>query len=108
MKTKINSDDFIDFIEKLRPEVVIYALMMESKLQKNDHKGGWFNRSNGSLWHALHNEIREFDEALINRATADVLPIFRESADMSNYGMMIADNLGALDEYYRLLLKKDK
>ena len=92
-------DERTQMYVELRTEVLLFAYAMEQKLRKNDHKGGWKNRTNGELWHKFHGEIREFDEAMINRATNDPRPILMEAVDIANYSMMIADNSGALENY---------
>jgi hypothetical protein len=92
--------------KQLRDEVIVFAFMMEEKLKKNDHKGGWHNVPTGQLWHRMHAETGEMDEALVNRATDDVMPVFREAADIANYAMMISDNMGALDEFFTQWLQR--
>lgn len=69
------------------------SLLMELKLRKNDHKGGWKNLTRTQLMAFLDEEVQEIREAL---AAGDPLDIAQECADVCNYAMMIADNEGGL------------
>lgn len=82
-----------------RPEVIAFAMAMEAKLQKNDHKGGWDGMTPRKLLQRLKQETRELDRLLPARrkspgTRADVLG---EAADVANFAMMVADVCGALD-----------
>jgi len=79
----------------LRPEVEKFAQLMESKLRKKDYKGGWQNRPTATLWHAMHAEVVEFDEAIVEQL--GIVHITEEAVDVANYLMMIADKLGGLN-----------
>jgi len=73
---------------KPRERVYEFAQLMESKLQNNDHKGGWKLDEYSDLLRKLKNEVEELEMALINRDGA-----VNEAVDVANYAMMIADNL---------------
>ena len=76
---------------ELRPEVLAFAVAMELKLRKKDHKGGWVHNKTNSLWHGFHKEVNEFDEALIMGVS--IVDIQNEAVDVANFAMMIVDNL---------------
>jgi NTP pyrophosphatase (non-canonical NTP hydrolase) len=96
---------------KLRPVVVSFAEQMEKKLRENDHKGGWDDEPVGWLLRRLGQEVTELRRAMkrlaaTRHATYDQRgsaklaahrkEVVRESADVANFAMMIADVLGAL------------
>lgn len=72
----------------VRMEVRRFSLLMELKLRKNDHKGGWANMPRETLLALLDGEVQELREAI---ASGDPLDIAQEAADVANYAMMIAD-----------------
>ncbi len=73
----------------VRVEVRRMSLLMELKLRKNDHKGGWKHLMREQLLAFLDGEVAELREALLQ---GDPLDIAQECADICNYAMMIADN----------------
>ncbi len=76
-------------IEDLRPEVKAFAIAMEKKLRKKDHKGGWQNEPIGYLFEGIE---REKDE--LERATGwDRTAALEEAVDVANFAMMIFDNI---------------
>lgn len=81
-------------IEEVRAEVIAFALLMEKKLRKKDHKGGWGHRPLSDLWHSVHQEMKEFDEAIVNQHGAD--HVLDEAVDVANYMMMVVDRMGGL------------
>lgn len=72
----------------IRPEVLWFARKMEDKLAANDHKRHWSTCEPSVLLGYLKAEIRELEEALINRKD-----VVQECADVANFAMMIADNI---------------
>ncbi|MEG7342529.1 hypothetical protein V6E27_28690 [Bacillus cereus] len=78
----------------MREEVKWFAEQMESKLQENDHKGGWQDCDLQWLVKRLKEEVNELESALkdfsisFNEYSENVI---KESADVSNFSMMIAD-----------------
>ena len=87
---------------KLRKELLWFAQEMEAKLRENDHKGGW----QGCRFAALFPRLRdECDELLVKAhplqldtiaetlSTEDACQLIHECADISNFAMMIADNI---------------
>jgi NTP pyrophosphatase (non-canonical NTP hydrolase) len=106
-KTKgswVDGQDYADDVEFLlnelerlrnryRPAVQWFAEQMERKLRENDHKGGWENENIYWLWERLREESKELIYAvnLTRDLHADPENIVRESADVANFAMMIAD-----------------
>ena len=72
----------------VRLEVRRFSLLMELKLRKNDHKGGWSTVTPFTLLDLLEGEVKELREALRH---GDPLDIAQECADVANYAMMVAD-----------------
>lgn len=77
----------------IRAEIRRFSLLMELKLRKNDHKGGWSNRPLTDLLASLQAEVQELIEAIQD---GDPLNVALEAADVANYCCMIADNGGGL------------
>lgn len=75
----------------IRPEIVTFALAMELKCRKKEHKGGWRGRMVSGLFHHFHTEVQEFDQALLMQYPLD--KILDEAVDVANLAMMIVDNL---------------
>lgn len=81
--------------EGMRPVVKWFAEMMEAKLRKNDHKGGWLNDSSTSLFTRLQEESWELKQVLAKGVTAaSSEKLINEAADVANFAMMIADICG--------------
>jgi hypothetical protein len=76
----------------IRPEVMAFAVLMETKLYMNDHKGGWRNDTPEALLERLYEEVDELKEALLVKSVR----IANEAADVANFAMMIADVGGFL------------
>ena len=83
-----------------RPEVEKFADLMEQVLQDNDWKGGWANYSMQWLFLKLIEEVAELGflvrEPNIYNPERQREMIKRESADIANIAMMIADKTGTL------------
>jgi len=81
--------------ETVRPEVRVFARLMEERLKANDHKGGWKKCTFSYLVARLLQEVNdELIPALLERD--QVLPstsikVAKEAADVANFAMMIAD-----------------
>ena len=82
-----------------RQEVGTFAQDMERKLQKHDHKRGWYRMTNAELIKRLKEEVAELEQELANKealkgvgtpATSSL--IINECADVANFAMMLADN----------------
>jgi len=83
----------------IRPEVLAFAHLMETKLRENDHKGGWQNDGVSTLLRRLREETDEVLAAIRDTSSKlDPSRVGREAADVANFAMMIADNVGALTE----------
>ena len=68
-----------------------FAGEMETKLNKNEHKGGWESSSAAYLLRRLKQEVAELENACSFRGGEAVVS---EAADVANFAMMIADNHG--------------
>ena len=76
-----------------RPFVDSFADAMESKLEKNRHKGdreGWLKDTPRALFERLKQEVDELHAALADGT--DVESVLSEAADVANFAMMIADS----------------
>ncbi len=104
-------------VKRLRPEVLAFAHLMETKLREHDDRSGWNDPSIGDderddnlreLWDRLSEEANELDDALRSYVgdEHDDLEDRRdpdyardavwEAVDVANFAMMIADVLGGL------------
>lgn len=79
----------------IREAVKKFTVRMESKLRKNDHKGGWENCDAFKLFDLLLEEKNELEDAL---ESLDPYDIIDECADVANFAMMIADNAARMIE----------
>ncbi|MFF2528553.1 hypothetical protein ACFVS2_06520 [Brevibacillus sp. NPDC058079] len=76
----------------MREQVQWFAEQMESKLKENDHKGGWLECDYEYLIARLREESLELRVSLESAITdEDILEVIRESVDVANFAMMIAD-----------------
>ena len=80
----------IEVLERPRPEVRAFALLMEAELAKHDDRDGWQDCSIEWLLKRLQEEIEELAVA------PGLQPRGEEAADVANFAMMIADVSGAL------------
>lgn len=85
-----------EIIEGVRPEVLWFASIMEEKLKENDHKGGWGDCEITWLIQRIKDEISELESGLL-RSDIDKTKLIRECADISNFAMMVADNINKLN-----------
>ncbi|MGE5572976.1 MAG: hypothetical protein ACM3ZU_08170 [Bacteroidota bacterium] len=74
--------------QRLRPALSEFAVYMEHKLRRNDHKPDWRTCSLAYLRGRLNQELAELDEAV---QSGDPYRIYDECADVANFAMMIAD-----------------
>lgn len=78
-----------------REQVQWFAGQMESKLQENDHKGGWENCGIFWLRGRLLEEANELSGVMYashnSESGLDLENIIREASDVANFAMMIAD-----------------
>lgn len=70
----------------LRPEILMFAGIMERELAANDHKGGWENDQPEALLRRLREETAE-----LVRAVGGEGDVVSEAADVANFAMMIWD-----------------
>jgi len=82
----VKQEDCDRYANLLRPEVLAFASVMESKLRANDHKAHWRECSLDYLLTRLEQEALELREA-INCGEG----VISEAADVANFAMMIAD-----------------
>ena len=88
----------------LRPVVARFAVWMEAKLRMNDHKGGWGGATHDELFHRAIEELHELLTALNDNADAET--IAKETIDVANFMLMIADNATGLDYLKPIYSKK--
>lgn len=81
----------------VRPEIKLFAEVMEKQLQKNEHKGGWKDCESSFLKQELFKNSRELSITEIH-FPYDKQTILRRAANIANFAMMIADVCGALGE----------
>lgn len=84
--------------------------VMWEKLHANQHKGGWQEDLPARLLERLRGELKELETALIEYCVLDLTlkdekseelrraaeHVTKEAADVANFAMMIADNVGGL------------
>jgi len=75
-------------IMNLRPSLLRFVWLMESKLTQNDHKKSWNLCEDNYLFSRLLQECSELDQALKAESPEDIIS---ESVDVANFAMMIAD-----------------
>ena len=89
--------------EKVRPEVWQFALLMEKKLQENDHKEHWSKCNQEYLLKRLDEEVQELHKCFFFYSPGDMNffmdgqhedKIPGEAADVANFAMMLWDNFG--------------
>jgi len=86
---------------KPRIEVEWFSKIMEQKLRKNDHKGGWKDEDIVWLFDRAEGELKELRQILEESNCMDCnIPdigceekIIFEAADVANMVMMIADRI---------------
>lgn len=71
-----------------RPKVREFAIEMEKKLAKNDHKTEWNKLPLPAFVRRLQNEVEEMKMALEYETPDDVT---KECADIANFALIIAD-----------------
>lgn len=79
----------------LRPSLRAFAVEMEWKLRKNDHKKGWRDLPIEALQRLFQLEYEEFKVAMDYFGPGAAR---KESIDCANFMMMIWDRLGMLDD----------
>lgn len=89
---KIRIEDPVDGrnVFELRPEVVEFAVAMEAKLQKNDHKTGWHDQPIEAHIKLLRIEMMELDVALDHLGDEAAV---KECVDVANFALIIRDKL---------------
>ena len=89
--------------ERVRPEVWQFALLMEKKLQENDHKEHWSKCNQEYLLKRLDEEVQELHKCFFFYSPGDMNffmdgqhedKIPGEAADVANFAMMLWDNFG--------------
>lgn len=100
------SGDFQSEREKVldcRQEVKDFAVLMEQKLRKNDHKISWKKCNQEYLLQRLDDEVKELHECFFIYSPADMNFLMDgqhedripgEAADVANFAMMLWDNFG--------------
>lgn len=75
--------------QPIRPEVYKFALLMEARLKRNDHRGGWGNSKPGYFHERIQANLVDLGT---HRANSDWEAYRRTCADIGNFAMMLADN----------------
>jgi hypothetical protein len=85
---------------QIRPSVKKFAETMESKLRKNEGKGGWQDESYAYLIQRLREEVDELETELISQPGSLHFSrsvwekrVIEEAADVGNFALMIADKV---------------
>lgn len=78
-----------------RGPVIWFSKVMERKLRRNDHKGGWDTNHLSELYARLQEESEELRDAL---SEYDLDGIIDECSDVANFAMMLADRAKNLKE----------
>ena len=97
---KVDREAAVLFYAHLRPAVREFALRMEEKLRRNDHKQDWKDCTIDCLRALLDGELRELDAALQNESGQ---AIAYEAADAANFLCMLADITGGLTSDHTIL-----
>jgi hypothetical protein len=81
---------------ELRPEVAVFAELMELKLRKHDARRGqsWKNDGTLPLLRRVNDEQGELLQAYIDGSSREVI---LEAVDLANFAMMIADINGSCE-----------
>lgn len=79
----------------LRPEVAAFAVAMELKLRKNDHKTTWRDKPVEALVRLMVLELEEFRVA---HEFFDTRDSRGETVDIANFAMIVWDRLGYTGE----------
>ncbi len=83
--------------DDLRPEVLMFARLMERKLRRDDEKkgpGGWKASKARALFDRMLVEVVELDNTI--RCNSGPEDVALEAADVANLAMMVADVAGGL------------
>ena len=97
-------------LEKVRPVVWQFALLMEKKLRENDHKGHWSKCNQEYLLTRLDEEVQELHKCFFFYSPGDMNffmdgqhedKIPGEAADVANFAMMLWDNFGEKESLRR-------
>ena len=78
---------------KLRSSVLKFAERMERVLRENDYKGGWQDMLCDELISRVRDEVIEL-AIVVDANMSD--EIIKESVDVANFAMMIADNVSRM------------
>lgn len=75
---------------EMRREVAEFAMAMEAKLRKNDHKTGWQQLPVEALRRLMMLEIEEYNVAREFFGSAEAMA---ELVDIANFAMMLRDRI---------------
>jgi hypothetical protein len=78
----------------MRTVLYDFAIEMEAKLRKNDHKTGWRDLPIEALERFMKIEIQEYEAAREFLSSAEAK---NELVDIANFAMMLHDRLGMED-----------
>ena len=83
-----------------KKSVKCVGIEMVKKLEKNKHKGGWSSCTPEYLSRRLGQELKELRSIMYahyHHSENTKIQIIRECADIANFAMMIAENVGGLN-----------
>ncbi len=75
---------------RVRDEVWAFALLMESRLRRNDSRGGWKSCTREYLWERLDANMKDLYESWL-RPEQDMNETLGALVDIGNFAMMLAD-----------------
>jgi len=81
-----------------KKSVDTFGVEMHKKLKENENKGGWHECTPEYLSRRLGNELKELRAIMHDpyKTLETKVNIIRECADVANFAMMIAENVGGL------------
>lgn len=89
-KPQLQAGDGIIGVHEIRAEVMEFAVAMEAKLRKNDHKDDWHKQPIEAHIKLLRIEMMELDVALDHLGDEAAMT---ECVDIANFAMIIRDKL---------------
>ncbi len=71
-------------------EVLNFALQMQTELDKNSHKKGWYSLTPKECLKRMQEEMRELQESVKVKSSTE--SVRSECADVANFAMFLAHN----------------
>lgn len=81
-----------------KKSVSCFGVEMVKKLERNKHKGGWYGCTPEYLSRRLGTELKELRSIMHDpyKTPETKNEIIKECADIANFAMMVAENVGGL------------